>query len=49
MKEGLYKMSFETDLGAGCGVAYFKDGKLCGGDSGFTMLEPTRNLMDVLR
>ena len=35
MKEGLYRVSFETDRGAGYGVAYVKDGQLRGGDSGF--------------
>lgn len=34
MKEGLYKVQFQTGLGAGYGVVYAKDGKLYGGDSG---------------
>ena len=33
MKEGLYRISFETEMGAGFGVSYFKNGRLHGGDS----------------
>lgn len=32
-QDGLYAIRFETPLGAGAGVGYFKDGKLRGGDS----------------
>ena len=35
MREGLYRVSFETDRGAGFGVVYVKNGQLRGGDSGF--------------
>jgi hypothetical protein len=35
MQNGLYKIEFETQRGAGNGVVYLRDGKLWGGDSGF--------------
>eukprot|EP01012_Entosiphon_sulcatum_P040403 TRINITY_DN54054_c0_g1_i1.p2 TRINITY_DN54054_c0_g1~~TRINITY_DN54054_c0_g1_i1.p2 ORF type:complete len:149 (+),score=11.47 TRINITY_DN54054_c0_g1_i1:145-591(+) len=34
MKEGLYKVEFQTMLGAGFGVVYLKGGALHGGDTG---------------
>jgi hypothetical protein len=34
MREGLYKVQFQTQLGAGAGVAVARDGKMWGGDSG---------------
>lgn len=33
MENGLYKVDFQTPLGAGHGVIYFADGKVRGGDS----------------
>lgn len=34
MREGLYKVQFQTKLGMGYGVVYAKDGHMWGGDSG---------------
>ena len=34
MKNGLYKVEFQTQRGAGAGVVTLMDGKLGGGDSG---------------
>lgn len=34
MRDGLYKVVFQTPLGAGAGVLLLKDGRLWGGDSG---------------
>src|SRR4051794_892513 len=34
LKDGLYKASFQTPMGAGAGVAYASGGKMWGGDSG---------------
>jgi hypothetical protein len=33
MQNGLYKVEFQTPLGAGAGVVYLENGKLHGGDS----------------
>lgn len=33
MRDGLYKVAFQTPLGAGAGVVVLQDGKLRGGDS----------------
>lgn len=33
MKEGLYKATYETPIGAGSAVVYIADGKIRGGDS----------------
>lgn len=33
MKEGLYKIEFQTPLGTGTGVVYLRDGQLWGGDA----------------
>ena len=34
MREGLYRVQFQTQLGAGAGIVYARDGKLWGGDAG---------------
>lgn len=34
MKDGLYRVHFETSGGMGSGVVYAKDGKMWGGDAG---------------
>ena len=34
MREGIYKVQFQTQLGAGAGVVVARDGKMWGGDSG---------------
>jgi hypothetical protein len=34
IKDGLYKVSFQTPMGVGAGVAYASGGKMWGGDSG---------------
>jgi hypothetical protein len=36
--EGFWTAQFKTPLGLGFGVAYFRDGKVFGGDSGYTYL-----------
>lgn len=33
MKDGLYKVFFQTPLGIGAGVVFAKDGRMWGGDS----------------
>ena len=34
VKNGLYRVSFQTPLGAGAGVLHLMDGRLWGGDTG---------------
>lgn len=38
MKNGLYKVQFQTGLGEGFGVVYAENGRLRGGDSGLYYL-----------
>ncbi len=35
LRNGLYKIDFETERGGGQGVVYLKNGKIRGGDSGW--------------
>jgi len=35
MKNGLYKVHFQTSLGTGAGIVVLRDGRLLGGDSSF--------------
>jgi hypothetical protein len=38
MKDGLYKVAFETPLGCGTGVVVLNNGKLSGGDANISYL-----------